>query len=78
MEKIPTQEELILNYMKEHGSITSMDAFLYLNITRLSARIYDLRAQGYIIDTEIKSTKPVMGRAKKYAEYILREEVKSE
>ena len=39
----------ILNYIKKHGSITNMDAFRDLGITRLSGRIYDLREAGYNI-----------------------------
>ena len=49
-----TQSEQILNYMKEHGSITSMEAFSRLGITRLSARIYDLRKDGVKIVQERK------------------------
>lgn len=50
-----TQSEQILNYMKEYGSITSMEAFSRLGITRLSARIYDLRKEGVKIVQERKS-----------------------
>ena len=42
----------ILVYMKKHnGMITSMDAFRDLGITRLSARIKELRDNGYNIST---------------------------
>ena len=44
-----TQNEMILNHIKKHGSITSMEAFAEYNITRLSGRIHELRAQGYNI-----------------------------
>ena len=54
--KRPTQEELVLRYMQEYGAITSMDAFRDLNITRLSGRIYDLREQGYDIDTNYETS----------------------
>lgn len=41
----------IIDYMKSHKSITSMDAFTDLGITRLSARIKELRESGYNIST---------------------------
>lgn len=44
-----TQNEKVLQYLKINGSITSMDAFNKLRITRLSARIYDLRKMGHTI-----------------------------
>ena len=41
----------IIEYMKEYGGITSQDAFKHLGITRLSARIKELRQCGYNIST---------------------------
>ena len=41
----------ILNYMKTHKGITNQDAFKELGITRLSARIKELREAGYNIST---------------------------
>lgn len=50
-----TQSELVYEYMEEHGSITTGEAFWVLGIARLSARIYDLRQQGkQIVSTKIK------------------------
>lgn len=46
-----TQCERILKYMKENDGITTMDAFR-LGITRLSARVADLEAQGVKIRHE--------------------------
>lgn len=47
-----TQEQRILEYMKTHDGITTLQAYNDLGITRLSARIFDLRAAGHIISTE--------------------------
>ena len=47
-----TQRERILDYMKEFGSISSMEAFRDLGITRLAARIHELERQGIIINKE--------------------------
>lgn len=41
----------IIQYMKTHKGITSQDAFMDLGITRLSARIKELRELGYNIST---------------------------
>lgn len=40
------QSARVLAYIVKHGGITSMDAFRDLGITRLSARIWDLRRAG--------------------------------
>lgn len=41
-----TQEQRIMAYVDEFGSISSMEAFADLGITRLSARIFDLEEKG--------------------------------
>ena len=40
------QYELILAYIEEHGSITTMEAFVDLGITKLSTRISELIRRG--------------------------------
>ena len=47
-----SQCERILKYMNEHGSITTLEAFVELGVTRLSGRIHDLRQKGYEIESE--------------------------
>ena len=44
-----SQNERVLEYMKEHNGITSLQAYDKLGVTRLSARIKDLRTAGHII-----------------------------
>lgn len=44
-----TQCELILRYMDEHGSITSLEAMKNFGCMRLASRISDLRKRGYMI-----------------------------
>ena len=41
-----TQKEQVLEYMQKHGSISTIQAF-HIGITRLSARIWDLKADGH-------------------------------
>lgn len=45
------QKSKILDYLKEHGSITSWEAYQELKITRLAARIHELKQAGYGITT---------------------------
>lgn len=66
-----TQEQRVLNYIREHGSITSMQAFTDLKITRLSARIFNLRAQGYNIENVSNTYKNGQGTTTTYTEYVL-------
>lgn len=41
-----THCQLIIKYLLEHDFITTMDAFGKLRITRLSARVHDLKEEG--------------------------------
>ena len=41
-----TQAERVIDYIVEFGSISSMEAFRDLGITRLAARIADLESDG--------------------------------
>lgn len=49
MESYKTQKEMVLDYMRRHGSITTKECFEHLRITRLSAAIYLLKQDGYQI-----------------------------
>lgn len=52
-----TQTQQILQYMREHGGISTYDAF-GMKITRLAARIGELRHnEGYSIVSERKKSK---------------------
>lgn len=50
------QTKLILDYMEQHGSITALQAVQDLGVTRLSARIWDLRNDGYEISREMQTS----------------------
>ena len=68
-----TQEQRVLNYIREHGSITVLQAFSDLKITQLGTRIYNLRAQGYDIETTDEKYKNAQGQTIRWAKYILHE-----
>lgn len=65
------QNNRVLEYMKTNGSITTMDAFKDLGITRLSARISDLRADGHIIASTRESGLNRFGERTNYVRYVL-------
>ena len=50
-----TQEEKVLRHIQRKGSITTYEAFKLYNITRLSAKIYDLiNIRGEKIESEYR------------------------
>lgn len=48
-----TQAERIARYIQEYGSITPMEAFADLGITKLATRISEMKREGYEFDQEI-------------------------
>lgn len=48
----PTQSELILEYIKQFGSITQLQAIVDLGVIRLPSRVFELRQKGYPIVSE--------------------------
>lgn len=64
--------QAILHYLVEHPltGLTSAQAFELFGVTRLSARIHDLRNKGYKIDTLMLDGKTRFGEPCRYAKYI--------
>ena len=68
-------KELILNHLKTHGSITSMEAIAKYNCTRLSHYILLLRKDGHkIIDIREPFTHSITGTKSTYVRYTLQTE----
>lgn len=65
------QNKMVIDWLKEYGTITAKEAVEVLDIYRLSARIYDLRAKGHKIRTTSVSRTRADGRRVSYAKYIL-------
>ncbi len=61
-----TQAEEVRRFMREHGSITSMQAFTELGVTRLAARIHDLKKAGLKINSQPHCKKNRYGRMVTY------------
>lgn len=65
------QVELVLAYIKTHGSITQQQSTDDLGITRLSARIWDLNHAGIRIDETREQGVNRRGEATHYSRYTL-------
>lgn len=68
------QETRIINYMRDFGSITALDAMKDLGCMRLASRISDLRARGFQIEREMETGKNRYGEKTSYARYRLKED----
>ena len=64
-----TQRDAILQYIAEFGSITPMQAFSDLGITKLATRISEMRRDGMRFKIETVSTKNRYGKSVTYAKY---------
>lgn len=69
-----TQADRVLDYIKKFGSITTLEAFRDLGVTRLSARIFELRDKGLNIDSTNVTSKNRYGESCTYAKYFLKGE----
>lgn len=69
-----TQADRVLDYIKKFGSITTLEAFRDLGVTRLSARIFELRNKGLNIDSTSVTSKNRYGETCTYAKYFLKGE----
>lgn len=67
-----TQEEKVLRHLKQFGSITSWEAIMEYGITRLSAKIFNLRKEGYEIESERVTTKNRFDENCTFAKYMLK------
>ncbi len=71
-----TQHDRILKYMTDFGSITTLDAFRDLGITKLTTRISEMRSEGIKIHGEPITVKNRYGDKCHIHRYTLIEEEK--
>ncbi len=69
-----TQNDRIIQYMDEFGSITQMQALSDLGIMRLASRIHDLREMGHPIKKRMIESKNRYGEHVSFAEYYMERE----
>lgn len=66
-----SKTDMACNHLRKHGSITSLEAINLYGDTRLSAIIYNLRANGMNIVTEKMPFVDRFGNKSTYGKYIL-------
>ena len=66
-----TQREAILQYIKDFGSITPMQAFADLGITKLATRISEMRKDGMEFRIEMVHIRNRYGKPVYFAKYSL-------
>lgn len=71
-----TQSERIYKYMQDFGSITPMQAFSDLGVTKLATRVSEMRRDGVRIHKEPVKARNRYGESVRYMQYSL--EVKNE
>ena len=69
-----TQRDAIMAYITEFGSITPMQAFYDLGITKLATRISEMRKNGMAIKIEMVTDKNRYGKSVTYAKYSFPED----
>ena len=69
VEKLTDQQTDILLFILTHGSITPMDAFSVLHITKLATRISEMKAIGIQFDQVYESRKNGEGKSIRYMRY---------
>lgn len=69
-----SQTDKVLRFIQANGSITSMQAFYNLGVTRLAARIANLRERGVGIESKTVSGKAKDGTPIHYSVYSLSHE----
>lgn len=67
-----SHKERTIKWLKKYKSITSMEAFLELGNTRLSATIFDLRQDDWNIASVNTKGKNRFGEPTNFVKYVLR------
>ena len=73
-----TQNEMIINHLREYGSITQLEALRDYGCMRLASRISDLRKTGIKIIRLTETSRNRYGQKIRYARYIMEENENAE
>lgn len=66
-----TQAQRIKDYIRQFGSITPLDAFRDLGITKLATRVSEMRAAGEQIESDWMEVENRFGEKVKFKRYRL-------
>ena len=69
VEKLTDQQVDVLVYIYRFGSISPMEAFSELNITKLSTRISEMKVLGIQFDQAFESRENRFGKTVRYMRY---------
>lgn len=75
MRKRVTMQDRVLDYMREFGSITPLDAVKDLGNYRLSGTLFCLKEKGYDIVSKMETVKNRWGSNSTFARYYLADSV---
>ena len=65
------RSERVYEYMREFGSITTLDAFRDLGCTRLACAISEMKREGHSVRKTYETRKNRFGQPVTYARYFL-------
>ena len=68
-----TQQQRILQYMHDFGSISPVEAFRDLGITKLATRISEMSRDGRVINRQMEITRNRYGEPVRFMRYRLAE-----
>lgn len=68
-----TQQQRILQYMRDFGSISPMEAFRDLGITKLATRISEMTRNGQAVTRQMETSQNRYGDTVRYMRYSLAE-----
>ena len=71
-----SQCEIILSFLEHHSFITQLECTERFKITRLAARVYDLRRMGYAVENISSKFETVCGCNPRYGIYTLHKDHK--
>lgn len=72
------QKDMVLDYIRDFGSITPVDAFRDLGITRLAAVVCRLRREGHDIHKEREHALNRYGQTVRYVRYSFGKDERNE
>ena len=67
------QKQKVIRHLTNYGSITPLDAYGDYGIMRLAAVIFNLKEDGYDIDSEMISGSNRFGEKVNFSEYTLKQ-----
>ena len=67
------RQQRVLNYMLDYGSISSLEAFRDLGVTRLSAVIFNLKRKGIAIKSTTESSLNRYGEPVHFSRYMVQQ-----